>query len=76
MLTTQREIVLSLPREQAELETSSEKDKLTTFKTPIPAGPDGATRHVVEKFQNGAVRSDDSIVDNVGQHRHQDDASN
>jgi hypothetical protein len=64
MLTTQREIVLSLPREQAELETSSEKDKLTTFKAPIPV--DGATRHVVEKFQNGAVRSDDSIVDNVG----------
>jgi len=74
MLTTQREIILSLPQEQAELQTSTEKDKLTTFKVPIPVDGEAA-RHVVEKFQNGAVRSDDLIADNVGQHRHQDSTS-
>jgi phospholipase D1/2 len=73
-LTTQREIVLNLPREQAELGTCTEKDRLTGFRVPIPVDGEAACR-VVERFQNGAVRSDDLIADNVGQHRHQDRTS-
>jgi len=80
MLTTQREITLSLPQDEDGLETScntdkgKEKDKLTTFKVLIPVDSDAA-RRVVMNFQNGAsdVRSDDPVADNVGQHRLQDD---
>jgi phospholipase D1/2 len=83
MLTTQREIVLSLPREEEGLETSNttekgkEKDsKVTTFKVPIPVDSEAA-RHVVMNFQNGArgLRSDDPVADNVAQHRLQDHTS-
>jgi phospholipase D1/2 len=83
VLTTQREIILSLPREEDGLETNcstaekgKEKDKLTTFKVPIPVDEDAA-RRVVINFQNGAsgVRSDDPVADNVNQHRFQDDTS-
>jgi phospholipase D1/2 len=84
MLTTQREIVLSLPRDEAESETNTEKekekdkdkDKLTTFKVLIPVDEEAA-RRVVENFQNGAsgVRSDDPVADSVGQHRLQDHTS-
>ena len=80
MLTTQREIILSLPREEgvSEITTSTEKgkEKPTTFKVPIPVDDDAA-RHVVEKFQNGArgVRSDDPIADTVAQHRLEDSTS-
>lgn len=77
MLTTQREIVLSLPREEDELETSTEKgkekDKVKTFKVLIPVDSEAA-RQVVVNFQNGArgVRSDDPVADNVAQHRFED----
>lgn len=79
MLTTQREIILSLPREEEGLETNTEekeKDKPRTFKVPIPVDAEAA-RHVVMNFQNGAcgVRSDDQVSDNVAQHRLQDNTS-
>jgi phospholipase D1/2 len=81
MLTTQREITLSLPREEEELETNTEKkdkekDKPRTFKVPIPVDAEAA-RHVVTNFQNGAlgVRSDDPVADNVAQHSLQDKTS-
>ena len=84
MLTNQREIVLSLPREEEGLETNTEKgkekekekEKPTTFKVPIPADSEAA-RHVVINFQNGAsgVRSDEPVADNVAQHRLQDNTS-
>ena len=78
MLTTQREIVLSLPKEDegSEIKTTEkgkEKDKATTFKVLIPVDNEAA-RHVVTNFQNGArgVRSDDPVADNVSQHRFKD----
>jgi phospholipase D1/2 len=80
LLTTQREIILSLPREEEGSETNTEKgkekDKPTTFKVPIPVD-DEAARHVVTNFENGAqgVRSDDPVADNVAQHRLQDKTS-
>ena len=80
LLTTQREIVLSLPREEEGLETTTEKgkekDKPTTFKVPIPVD-DEAARRVVINFQNGAqgLRSDDPVADSVAQHRLQDKTS-
>jgi phospholipase D1/2 len=78
MLTTQKEIILSLPREEEGLETNTEKgkEKDKTIKVPIPVD-DEAARHVVINFQNGAqgVRSDESVADNVAQHRLQDKTS-
>ena len=80
VLTSQREITLSLPREEGGSETNTEKgkekDKITTIKVPIPADREAA-RQVVVNFQNGAcgVRSDDPVADNVAQHRLQDKTS-
>ena len=76
MLTTQREITLSLPREETGSETCAEEDKPTTFKVDIPVDSEAA-RHVVEKFQKGAqgVRSDEMVADTVSQHRLQDNTS-
>jgi phospholipase D1/2 len=76
MLTTQREITLSLPREETGLETGAEGDKPTTLKVHIPVDSEAA-RHVVEQFQQGAhgVRSDELVADNVVQHRLQDNTS-
>ena len=80
MLTTQREIILSLPREEEELDINTEKDKdkdkPRTFKVPIPVDAQAA-HQVVMNFQNGAcgVRSDDPVADNVAQHRLQDNTS-
>lgn len=80
MLTTQREIILSVPREEevvTNIEKGKEKKSMpTTFKVPIPVDDDAA-RCVVEKFQNGArgVRSDDPVADNVTQHRLEDKTS-
>ena len=81
-LTTQREIVLSLPRdleenaEEVSTEKQKEKDKLSSFKVLIPVDSEAA-RRVVENFQNGAsgMRSDDPVADNVSQHRFQDETS-
>jgi len=79
-LTTQREITLSLPRDEDELETNTEKgkekEKVTTFKVAIPVDSEAA-RQVVMNFQNGArgERSDDPVADNVGQHRLLDNTS-
>jgi phospholipase D1/2 len=81
-LTTQREIVLALPRdlEEAPLEVSTEKEKekekLSTFKVAIPADIETA-RQIVVNFQNGALseRSDEPVADNVAQHRFQDQTS-
>ena len=84
VLTTQREIILSMPKEDEELETNitegkdkekgKEKDK--TFKVLIPVDSEAA-RRVVTNFQNGArgVRSDDPVADNVSQHRFEDKTS-
>ena len=83
-LTTQREITLSLPRDEEVFETNpekgkekeKEKEKVMTFKVAIPADSEAA-RQVVMNFQNGAssIRSDDPVADNVGQHRLQDNTS-
>src|SRR5882762_2066103 len=82
VLTTQREIILSLPREleeegvETDKEKEKDKDKLSTIKVLIPVDSEAA-RHVVENFQNGArgVRSDDPVADNVAQHRLQDETN-
>ena len=75
MLTTQKEIILSLPREEVELATSTEGTR-STLKVPIPVDSEAA-RHIVERFQDGAsgVRSDNLVADSVAQHRLQDNTS-
>lgn len=82
VLTTQKEVTISVPRGEEGLvitgTTDKEKDKNkpATLKVPIPVD-DQAARHVVEKFQNGAygVRSDDAVADNVVQHMLRDSTS-
>jgi len=87
LLTNQKEIILSMPREEEGLSlvatTDSEKEKgkkdkekPTTFKVPIPED-DEAARRVVERFQNGArgVRSDNAVADTVAQHMLGDETS-
>jgi len=81
VLTTQKEITLSFPREEVGLETNKEKEekgkeKDKVLKVPIPVDSEAA-RQVVVNFQNGArgVRSDDPVADNVSQHRFEDDTS-
>ena len=82
LLTDQKEIILSMPREDEGLvvttttEKGKEKDKVVTIKVAIPMD-DNAAREVVERFQDGAsgVRSDDPVADNVTQHRLQDGTS-
>jgi len=78
VLTNQKEITLSLPREELGLPTNTEKEKEKdkSIKVPIPVDAEAA-RRVVINFQNGAssLRSDDPVADNVAQHRLQDNTS-
>ena len=78
VLTNQKEITLSLPREELGLPVITEKDKEKdkTIKVPIPVDVEAA-RQVVINFENGAcsLRSDDPVADNVAQHCLQDKTS-
>ncbi|PPQ99833.1 hypothetical protein CVT24_009627 [Panaeolus cyanescens] len=67
-LTTQREIILSVPEEDGIVPADSEK-KTNTIKVPIPTD-DNAAREVVEKFERAAreIRSDEDVSDSVSQH--------
>ncbi|CAA7264463.1 unnamed protein product [Cyclocybe aegerita] len=65
-LTTQKEIILSIPQEEGLV--PADKPPVTE-KVPIPVD-DNAAREVVARFERGAqgLRSDDQVSDTVSQH--------
>lgn len=66
-LTTQKEIILSVPAGGESLVPAGKETN--TIKVPIPTD-DNAAREVVEKFENAAraIRSDADVSDSVSQH--------